>query len=214
MASTETKIGGACGVLAAVAMIPAYLVGTPNSPRTPEEAAGYYESAAGFVTANGSLPLLHVLLGLVFVGVLVRVLRQAAGPSGAVYAALAGGTFFFALTSAGFAAEVAYPAAAVQFGVVPGAFAQPLLALAVWSYHYAQIGAATMIVATSVVVWQTKVLPSWVAAAGVLGVLPPLHLWLPLPGALSSLLWFAVLGVALLVAPVSAADRETATARV
>jgi hypothetical protein len=85
MASTETKIGGVCGVLAAVAMIPAYVVGTPDQPRTPEEAAGYYESASWFVTANGALPMLHVLLGLVFLGVLVHVLRQAAGPSGAVY---------------------------------------------------------------------------------------------------------------------------------
>jgi hypothetical protein len=215
MASTETKIGGACGVLAAVAMIPAYLVGTPNSPRTPEEAAGYYESAAGFVTANGSLPLLHVLLGLVFLGVLVRVLRQAAGPSGAVYLALAGGTVFFALTSAGFAAEVAYPAAAVQFGVVPSVFAQPLLALAVWSYHYAQIGGAAMILATSAVAYRTKALPMWVVGAGVLGILPLLHLWVPLLAALSSLLWFAVMGVALLIAPtVPAADRDAAPATV
>lgn len=211
----ETKIGGVCGVLAALAMIPAYVVGTPNQPRTPEEAAGYYESAAAFVTANGALPLLHVLLGLVFLGVLVHVLRRAAGPSGAVYLALAGGTVFFALTSAGFAAEVAYPAAAVQFGVVPASLAQPLLALAVWSYHYAQIGAAAMILATSAVVWRTKVLPTWVAGAGVLGILPLLHLWVPLVGALSSLLWFAVLGVALLVAPQTATtDREGTPATV
>jgi hypothetical protein len=208
---TETRIGGVCGVLAALAMIPAYLVGTPNQPRTPKEAAGYYESAAGFVTANGALPLLHVLLGLVFLGVLVHVLRRAAGPSGAVYLALAGGTVFFALTSAGFAAEVAYPAAAVQFGVVASNLAQPLLALAVWSYHYAQIGAAAMILATSAVVWRTKVLPAWVAVAGVLGILPLLHLWVPLVAALSSLLWFAVAGVALLVAPATLGTERTAS---
>jgi hypothetical protein len=214
MASTETRIGGACGVLAAVAMIPAYVVGTPDQPRTPEEAAGYYESASWFVTANGALPMLHVLLGLAFLGVLVQVLRQAAGPSGAVYLALAGGGLFFALTSAGFAAEVAYPAAVVRFGgLLLPELAQPLLALSVWSYHYAQVGAAAMIFATSLVVWRTRVLPSWVAGAGVLGVLPLLHLWLPLVGALSSLLWFAVLGAALLVATeVPARHRAAATA--
>lgn len=213
MANTETKIGGVCGVLAAVAMIPAYVVGTPDQPRTPEEAAGYYESASWFVTANGALPMLHVLLGLVFLGVLVHVLRQAAGPSGAVYLALAGGGLFFALTSAGFAAEVAYPAAVVRFGdLLLPELAQPLLALSVWSYHYAQLGAAAMIFATSLVVWRTRVLPPWVAGAAVLGVLPLLHLWLPLVGALSSLLWFAVLGVALIVATeVPARDRAAAT---
>jgi hypothetical protein len=214
MESTETRIGGVCGVLTAVAMIPAYVVGTPDQPRTPAEAAGYYESAAGFVTANGALPLLHVLLGLVFVGVLVHVLRQAAGPSGAVNVALGGGVLFFALSSAGFAAEVAYPAAVVRFGgLLLPELAQPLLALSVWSYHYAQVGAAAMILTTSVVVWRTRVLPAWVAGAGVLGILPLLHLWLPLVGALSSLLWFAVLGVALLVAPrVPAADRTAVSA--
>jgi hypothetical protein len=211
MADTETKIGGVCGVLAAVAMIPAYVVGTPNQPTTPEEAAGYYASASWFVTANGALPLLHVLLGLVFLAVLVRTLRQAAGPSSAVYLALAGGTVFFALTSAGFAAEVAFPAAAVRFGVLLPVLAQPLLTLSVWSYHYAQIGAAAMIFATAGVVWRTRVLPTWVAGAGVLGILPLLHLWTPLIGALSGLLWFAVIGVALLVAPTPAPAERTAT---
>jgi hypothetical protein len=138
--------------------------------------------------------------------VLTNVLRRAGGPSGAVYTALGGGILFFALTSAGFAAEVAYPAAAVQFGVVPTVFAQPLLALAVWSYHYAQIGGAALILGTAVVAYRSAALPTWVAGAGVLGILPLLHLWVPLVAALSSLLWFAVMGVALLV------TRETATA--
>jgi len=42
-----------------------------------------------------------------------------------------------------------------------------------------------------------------------------LHLWLPIVAALSSVLWFAVLGVALLVAPtVPAEDRDAAPATV
>ena len=120
---------------------------------------------------------------------------------------------FFALTSAGFAAEVAYPAAVVRFGeIVLPALAQPLLALSVWSYHYAQIGAGAMILATSLVAYRSRALPAWVAGAGVLGILPLLHLWLPLIAALSSLLWFAVMGVALLVAPTATSATERATA--
>ena len=74
MSRTATRIGGVFGLATAVVIIPAYLVG-----------------ASSFLTANGTLPLLHLLFGLVFLGVLVSVLRSEAGPSGAVYIALIGG---------------------------------------------------------------------------------------------------------------------------
>ena len=116
--STTVRFGGAFGILCALAMIPAYVVGTPDSPRTLQAAREYYDSGSAFVTANGTLPLLHILFGLAFLGVLVAMLRRASGPSAAVYTAFAGGVFFFAfaLTAGGFAAEVAYPAAVVRFG--------------------------------------------------------------------------------------------------
>jgi hypothetical protein len=56
-----------------------------------------------------------------------------------------------------------------------------------------------MILASSVVFWTTAVLPKWTAFAAVLGVLPLLHLWLPLPAAFSSLIWIAFIGLVLLV---------------
>jgi hypothetical protein len=117
MGSGTIRLGGVFGLVAAVAMIPAYLVGTPDVPRTSDEAVEYYESGSSFVTANGVVPLLHVLFGLVFVAVLASMLRSACGPNSEVYAALAGGVTFMALTTAGFAAEVAYPAEVL--GVLP-----------------------------------------------------------------------------------------------
>ncbi|ULE32837.1 hypothetical protein [Mycobacterium sp. IDR2000157661] len=202
MGSGTIRLGGLLGIASAVAMIPAYLVGTPDAPRTPDEVAAYYESGSSFVTANGVLPLLHVLFGLMFLGVLVSMLRSASGPNSEVYVTLAGGVVFLALSAAGFAAEVAYPAALVRFGdVAVTEFGQPLLALAVWLYHYCQIGAAAMIFAASIAIWRTGVLPKWAAGGAVLGILPLLHTWLPLPAALSSLLWVGSIGLVMLTIP-------------
>ncbi|MFZ0833694.1 MAG: hypothetical protein WAM92_11520, partial [Mycobacterium sp.] len=198
----------------ALVMIPAYLVGTPDAPRTPQAARDYYGRGLAFVTANGTLPLLHILFGLAFLGVLVAMLRHAAGPSAAVYTALAGGVFFFALTAAGLAAEVAYPATVLRFGNMPiTEFDQPLLTLATWLYHYCQIGAAAMIFATSVAIWRTGVLPKVTAALGVFGLPPLVHYSIPLPAALSSLLWIFMIGLIMILAPPTARESGSETDR-
>ena len=120
-----------------------------------------------FSRPDGTLPLLHLLFGLVFLGVLVSVLRSAAGPTGAVYIALLGGAVFLALTAAGLAAEVAIPAAIVRFNdATVGDYSQPFLGLAVWLYHYSHIGSAALIFATAYIVWRTGVLPNVGALAG------------------------------------------------
>ncbi|HUO39966.1 MAG TPA: hypothetical protein VMU34_19950, partial [Mycobacterium sp.] len=104
MNTTAVRLGGLSGVIATLVMIPAFIVGFPNQPQTAEQAHHYYDSAAAFVTANGVLPLLHILFGLAFLAVLVALLRGAAGPTPEVYLTLAGGVVFFTLSAAGFAA--------------------------------------------------------------------------------------------------------------
>ena len=47
-------------------VVPAYLVGSPDAETPPR--TYYFDSAASFLTANGALPLLHVLFGVVFLG--------------------------------------------------------------------------------------------------------------------------------------------------
>lgn len=189
MDTTTIRFGGAFGAICALAMIPGY-------------ALGRRDSTSAIVTANGIVPLLHILFGLAFLGVLVALLRHAVGPTAAVYMALAGGVLFFTLTAGGFAAEVAYPAAVVHFGdATVTEFNEPLLTLATWLYLYCQIGAVAMIFATSLVIWQSGVLPRWSAAGAVFGFLPLVHAWIPLPAAMSSLVWIFLIGLVMLVAP-------------
>ena len=140
MGSGTIRIGGLCGLGAAGAIVPAYLAGSPEVPSDPSDAHTYFGSAASFLTANGTWPLLHILFTVLFVAILVSMLRSAAGPTGAVYTALIGGGAFLALTAAGLAAEVAVPAAIVRFDdVTVTDYSQPFLGLAVWLYHYSQM---------------------------------------------------------------------------
>ena len=119
------RLGGIFGLLSVVAMIPAYLVGSPDLPGSPEDAGSYFESGLGtFVFSNGVLPLLHIFFFILFLGVLYGLLRGAedadrgGGVRGALPAAsLAGGILFAALEAAGCTAEILFPAALQRFGV-------------------------------------------------------------------------------------------------
>nr|WP_090343899.1 hypothetical protein [Mycolicibacterium malmesburyense]CRL75113.1 hypothetical protein CPGR_03427 [Mycolicibacterium malmesburyense] len=202
MGSGTIRLGGLLGVASAGTAVPAYLVGSPETPKAAGAVAAYFDRAATFLTLNGALPLLHLLFGLLFVGVLVSVLRSAAGPTGAVYTAAIGGTVFLALTAAGLAAEVAVPAAIVRFDdLTVTSYSQPFLGLAVWLYHYSHIGSAALIFATAYIVWRTGVLPKWSAALAVLGVPALLHTWIGLPGAYSVVVWVALTGLIMLAIP-------------
>src|SRR5437660_499878 len=64
MGTLATRIGGAFGILAVLVMIPAFVVGTPDKPRTPDEARHYYDSGSTIVTANVIVPLLHTWIPL------------------------------------------------------------------------------------------------------------------------------------------------------
>ena len=193
MDTTTIRFGGAFGFVCTVSMIPVYVTSARDTSTT-------------FATANSIVPLIHILFGLAFLGVLVAMLRQAAGPTPGVYAALAGGVLFFTLTAGGFALA-ALPAAVMQAGVPAiTELNEPLLTLATSLYSYCQIGAVAMIFATSAIVWRTSVLPKWTAVGAVLGFLPLVHTWIPLPAAASSLAWILLIGLMMLIAPSSALE--------
>ena len=80
------------------------------------------------------------------------------------------------------------------------------LTLATWFYSYCQIGAVAMIFATSAIVWRTSVLPKWTAVGAVLGFLPLVHTWMPLPAAVSSLAWILLIGLVMLIVPIGAQE--------
>ncbi|OBI72833.1 hypothetical protein [Mycobacterium sp. E740] len=202
MGSGTIRLGGLFGVVCAGVVVPAYMAGSPETPKDPGAVQSYFDSAATFLTMNGTLPLLHVLFGLLFLGVLVSMLRSAAGPAGAVYTAALGGAVFLALTAAGLAAEVAVAAAIVRFGDVSITdYSQPFLGLAVWLYHYSHIGSATLIFATAYVVWRTGVLPKWSAVLAVLGVPALLHTWIGVPAAYCVIAWIGLTGLVMLAVP-------------
>jgi hypothetical protein len=196
------RLGGISGLLAVVAMIPAYLVGYPGAPGSLLEAQTYFEAGSGmFVFYNGVLPLFHVFFFILFLGVLYGMLRSAGGEArgiggGLPAAALAGGIVF-----AGFTAEIIYPAVLQRFGELRSdtAFVLVSLTLSSWLYHYCQIGASAMVLSTSLVAVRTRVLPGWLALAGlVIALLTFLHFLLPLLAALVGLAWVAVVSAVML----------------
>ncbi len=217
------RLGGIFGLLAVVTIIPAYLVGYPDAPGSPEEASSYFEASLdAFVFSNGVLPIFHVFFFILFLGVLYGVLRRAedgaqGGGGGLPAAALAGGIVFAALSAAGFAAEIIYPATLQRFGVFePDAqFVLVSLTLSSWLYHFCQVGASVLVLVTSLVALGTGVLPRWLALAGfVVALLTLLHFLFPLLGALAGLAWVAAVSVLMLTGGVgSTGSPRTHTVR-
>lgn len=200
------RLGGVFGLLAVVAMIPAYLVGYPDAASSPAEANTYFDAGFGtFVFSNGVLPILHVFFFILFLAVLYGVLRQVEEGTqrGGVLpaAALAGGTVFIGLSAAGFAAEIVYPATLLRFGTLePDAqFVLLSLTLSAWLYHFCQVGASVMVLVTSLIALGTGVLPRWLVLVGfVVALLTLLHFLLPLVAALAGLAWIAVVSILML----------------
>jgi hypothetical protein len=195
----STRLAGIAGILSVLVMIPAYVVGTPDRPSSLAEADRYFADSAAFVVANGTVPVLHVFFFLFLLGGLVTWLRTAEDePTAGPTTALAGGLTFIVLTAAGFCAEVLAPAVITRFGVGdPGSdLAASSLMLAVWLYHYCQVGASVMIIATAAVGARTGLLPRWaVIVALVLAVLTLLHVWLGAWSAYAGLLAIALISV-------------------
>ncbi len=139
------RLGGIFGLLAVIAMIPAYLVGTPDAPDSSAEAGTYFGAGVStFVFSNGVLPLLHVFFFLLFLGVLYGMLRSVADGArggevrvGLPAAALAGGIVFAVLLAAGFVVEIVYPATVLRFGVLEPneQFVIVSLTLSTWLYY-------------------------------------------------------------------------------
>jgi hypothetical protein len=218
---TVVRLGGVFGLLAVVAIIPAYLVGYPDAPGSPAEAESYFGvSMDAFVLANGVLPLLHVFFFLLFLGVLYGVLRSAeegtrgGGGEGLPAAALAGGIVFAALSAAGFAAEILYPATLQRFGVLePDAqFVLVSLTLSSWLDLFCQVGASVLVLVTSLVALGTGVLPRWLALVGLLvALLTLLHFLVPLLAAFAGLAWVAAVSVLMLTGSVRYSSGRTRT---
>ena len=205
-------MGGICGLLYVLLMVPAYVVGYPDAPTAGSSArdvVGYFGDSPGtFVLANGTLTIFSSFLFVWFLGALHGLLRRAEGEEGGLsFAALSGGTMFVVLASAGYAAEIIYPATLLRFeNFVPDV--QPAfssLVLSAWLYHFCQVGTSVMAVATSLVALATGVLPRWLALLGfLLALVALLHFQFPLVGTLANLVWVALVSALMLVGSVRA----------
>jgi len=201
-------LGGICGLLFVLLMVPAYVVGYPDAPTSTSsarEALGYFDASPGsFVLSNGVLAVFSTFFFLWFLGALHGLLRRAEGEAaGLSSVALAGGTAFIVLSCAGYAAELIYPVTLMRFeNFAPDADRVfESLALSSWLYHFCQVGAAAMVSAASLVALSTGVLPRWLALVGfVVVVLTLLHFVLPLIGAVAGLVWVALASAALMLA--------------
>jgi hypothetical protein len=201
------RLGGICGLLYVLLIVPAYVVGYPDAPTSTSgasEALGYFGASPGsFVLFNGVFAVFSSFFFLWFLGALHGVLREAEGAGGALSSvALVGGIVFIALSCAGYAAELIHPATLLRFeNFVPDAqHAFESLAFSAWLYHFCQVGAAVMVSAASLVVLGTGVLPRWLALVGFLvALLTLLHFLFPLVGAVAGLVWVALVSALMLI---------------
>jgi hypothetical protein len=204
------RLGGLCGLLYVLLIVPAYVVGYPDAPTSTSGASdvlGYFgASPGGFVFFNGTVAVFSTFFFLWFLGILFGVLRRAEGVDGVLSSVvLAGGVLFITLSCAGYAVEIIYPATIERFvNFVPEAQrAFESLALSAWLYHFCQVGDAVMIGAASLVTLGSGILPRWLALVGFLAaILALLHFLLPLVGAVSGLVWIT-LASALMLAGLS-----------
>jgi len=85
------------------------------------------------------------------------------------------------------------------------------LTIALWLYHFAQAGAAVMMIGTAIAVLRTSVLPRWFGYLSlVFAPIALLHTWLGVWSAYAGLLWI-VLASVLLVARKPSGVVATAT---
>jgi len=211
-AGMAARLGGLGGILYAVLFIPAYIVGSPDSPNRTSTDQGVFdyfaEGIGAFLFFNGWLPIFAFFFLLWFLGALHAVLRSAEGEVEGGWlssAALVGGIVFATLSYAGVAVEIVHPATLSRFeDFEPDPqLAFMTLALASWLYHFCQVGTSVLATATSLLALRTGVLPTWMAYAGfVVALLALLHFLIPLLGALAGLLWIAVVSVLMLIGSV------------
>jgi len=218
MAGGLARLGGLCGLLFVVLILPAYVVGYPDAP-TPisgtTQVLRYFGATSGtFVLLNGTLALFSTFFFLWFLGALYGVVRRAEGVDGVLSTiALAGGTLFIILSCAGNAVEIVHPAAAERFiNFAPDPqLAFGSLALSSWLYHFCQVGDAVMVTAASLAMLASAVLPRWLGFVGLLvAILTLLHFVLPLVGAFAGLVWVALVSVLMIV---GLSERASSTAR-
>ena len=198
------RLGGLSGILFVVLFVPSYL-SAPDSPIAtsgPQDVIDYFtDRQDGILIINGLLLVFGAFFFLWFLGTLHGVLQDAEGEGhGFSSVSLAGGLIFIALVLTGAAVEIVYPStlARVENFQQDAQLGFLSLALSGWMYHFAFVGMAALIAATSVIALRTSVLPGWLAWAGFVAALVALLRFLGPLGGWLALLWVIAVSVLML----------------
>jgi hypothetical protein len=201
------RIGGISGLLYVLLLLPSFFLGRPDVVEEGISARGVIEYNVArqdaFLLGNGVVVLFAAFFFLWFLGVLCGVLWRAEseGPW-LTLVALVGGLAFIALSRVGTVTEILYAATVSRFDSFEqdAQLAFLLAAFSSWVYHFGQVGTSVMVVATSLVVLGTGVLPRWLALVGfVLALVAFLHFVMPILGTLAGLVWVALVSALMLV---------------
>ena len=203
------RLGGVCGILFVILLVPGVLVARPDVPDAKlgaQQVLDYFGDKQGaLLIGNGLSFIFAAFFFLWFLGVLHGVLRSAEGEhSGLSSAALAGGVMFVVLETAGASVEIIHPVTTSRFeNFQPDAqLAFVSQALSGWLYSFAWVGLAILLSATSLVVLGTGFLPRWLAWAGFLAALVAVLKFL-VPHATLALLWILAVSVLMIMGSVS-----------
>ncbi|HKH37187.1 MAG TPA: hypothetical protein VKA82_08470 [Rubrobacter sp.] len=203
------RLGGVCGILFVILLVPGVLVARPDVPDaslSAQQVLDYFDDKQGaLLIGNGLSFIFAAFFFLWFLGVLHGVLRSAEGEhSGLSSAALAGGVMFVVLETAGASVEIIHPASTSRFeNFQPDTqLAFVSQALSGWLYSFAWVGLAILLSATSLVALGTGILPRWLAWAGFLAALVAVLKFL-VPHATLALLWILAVSVLMIMGSVS-----------
>ena len=202
--TTAARLGGIGGILFVVLFFRSYLTppDTPVPTSGPKDVVAYFtDRQDGILLYNGLLLIFAAFFFLWFLGALHGVLRSVEGGSGGISSvALAGGLVFITLVLAGAAVEIEYPATLARFENFQADAQLGFLSLALsgWMYRFALAGMSVLI-AASVVVLGTGVMPRWVALVGFVAALFALLRFLIPLGGILGLVWVLAVSALMLV---------------
>ena len=202
--TTAARLGGIGGILFVILFFRSNLT-PPDAPVPtpgPKDVVAYFtDRQDGILLYNGLLLIFAAFFFLWFLGALHGVLRSVEGGSGGISSvALAGGLVFITLVLAGAAVEIVYPATLARFENFQADAQLGFLSLALsgWMYRFALAGMSVLI-AASVVVLGTGVMPRWVALVGFVAALFALLRFLIPLGGILGLVWVLAVSALMLV---------------
>jgi hypothetical protein len=113
------RLGGICGILFVILLIPGIFAARPDVPDASlnaRQVLDYFDDKQGALIVGNGMSFIFAAFFLWFLGILHSVLRSAErGETGLSSVALAGGLMFVALEMAGASDEILHPATTSRF---------------------------------------------------------------------------------------------------